>query len=312
MKTSLFISLAFLATARLAFTQGASDDFPIHVGDYWVQHTDTLFGEYRPTTFRKEIEGTDLILGEEYARGGNWLTADDGSLESSWYGWFRGDSTGIVLGAFGDTSIIDSATIYDPPLPWLPNGIVNVGYTWEFDFPEAGGHYMFSVESISETVQVPVGTFNDCIKIRVMVTDAMGDTTRIGYYYYAQDVGDILNTTVFPENQIFRFELVEYSVLTSIDVDGITEIPAYFHLQQNYPNPFNPSTIILYSIPKSDFVTLKIYDMLGREIQTLVSEFQKVDTYPINFDASKLSSGIYFYQLQVGDFVETKKMILMR
>ena len=195
-----------------------------------------------------------------------------------------------------------------PPLPWLPNEIVNVGYTWEFDFPEAGGHFIFSVESISETVQVPVGTFNDCTKLQVIVTDAMGDTTRIGYYYYAQDVGDILNTAV----QNFRFELVEYSVLTSIDVDEITEIPAYFHLQQNFPNPFNPSTKILYSIPNPDFVTLKIYNILGREVQTLVDEFQKMGTYSVNFNASKLSSEIYFYQLQVGDFVETKKMLFLR
>ena len=90
-------------------------------------------------------------------------------------------------------------------------------------------------------------------------------------------------------------------------------VPEVFHLFQNYPNPFNPSTKISYSIPRSDFVTLKVYDMLGRSIQTLVREFQKADTYSINFDASKFSSGIYFYGLQVGnDFVETKKMLLMK
>ena len=86
-----------------------------------------------------------------------------------------------------------------------------------------------------------------------------------------------------------------------------------FTLNQNYPNPFNPSTKILYSIPKSDFVTLRIYNIIGREIHTLVSEFHKVGTYSANFDARKFSSGIYFYKLQVGnDFVETKKMLLIR
>jgi hypothetical protein len=84
-------------------------------------------------------------------------------------------------------------------------------------------------------------------------------------------------------------------------------------LNQNYPNPFNPSTRISYSIRNSDFVVLKIYDVLGREIQTPVSEFQKTGTYSVRFDARELSSGIYFYKLQVGtDFLETKKMLLVR
>ena len=94
------------------------------------------------------------------------------------------------------------------------------------------------------------------------------------------------------------------------EVEGQT-VPSDFALLQNYPNPFNPSTKISYSIPKSCFVTLTVYDILGKKIQTLVSEFQNANIYSVNFDASKLSSGIYFYKLQAGDgFVETKKMTL--
>jgi hypothetical protein len=86
-----------------------------------------------------------------------------------------------------------------------------------------------------------------------------------------------------------------------------------FCLKQNYPNPFSSSTMISYSLPNSGFVTLKIYDMLGREIQTLVSEFQEANTYSIDFDARQFSNGIYFCRLQVGDeSIETKKMTLMR
>ena len=81
----------------------------------------------------------------------------------------------------------------------------------------------------------------------------------------------------------------------------------------NYPNPFNPSTRISYSLPNSGYVSLKVYDILGREIETIVNEFQKAGTYAAHFDASNLASGIYFYELQVGnEFVETKKMLLMR
>ena len=101
---------------------------------------------------------------------------------------------------------------------------------------------------------------------------------------------------------------------TTVSVGSFTDIaPNNFALLQNYPNPFNPSTIISYSIFKPGFVTLTIYNILGRETKTLVSEFQIANTYSVNFDASKLSSGIYFYRLQVGhEFVGTKKMLLMR
>ena len=86
-----------------------------------------------------------------------------------------------------------------------------------------------------------------------------------------------------------------------------------FNLNQNYPNPFNAETKISYSIPTSDFITLKIYDTLGKETSTLVNEFQKANTYSVNFDSINLSSGVYFYRLQVGnDFVETKKMLFLQ
>ena len=102
------------------------------------------------------------------------------------------------------------------------------------------------------------------------------------------------------------------SIISSIHTER--KIPLEkFALIQNYPNPFNPSTKISYSIPKSDFVSLKIYNMLGQHIQTLVNRFQKSGDYTINFDAQNLAGGIYFYKLQVGsNFVQAKRMILMR
>jgi len=103
------------------------------------------------------------------------------------------------------------------------------------------------------------------------------------------------------------------SVATSIDDDKNQILPDKYELFSNYPNPFNPTTIIKYSMPNSNFVKLKIYDMLGRKIQTLVNKFQKANTYSIDFDASNLSNGIYFYSLQVGnDFFDTKKMVLIK
>ena len=90
------------------------------------------------------------------------------------------------------------------------------------------------------------------------------------------------------------------------------QTPTSFTLSQNYPNPFNPSTEIQYSIPKSGLVTLKVYNMLGQEIVTLVSQKQQAGSYTVNFDASKLASGVYLYRIQAGDFSLTKKMTLLK
>ncbi len=85
-----------------------------------------------------------------------------------------------------------------------------------------------------------------------------------------------------------------------------------YSLDQNFPNPFNPSTVISYSIPKDGMVTLKIFDALGREVKTLVSEKQTVGRYNVTFDALRLSSGVYFYRLVSGNYVSTKKMLILK
>jgi hypothetical protein len=88
-------------------------------------------------------------------------------------------------------------------------------------------------------------------------------------------------------------------------------IPSAFYLGQNYPNPFNPTTKIKFAIPKSSFVNLKVYDVLGNEIATLLNEEKPAGLYKIDFDASGLSSGVYFYKLISGGFVETRKIIII-
>lgn len=88
--------------------------------------------------------------------------------------------------------------------------------------------------------------------------------------------------------------------------------PESFALYQNYPNPFNPLTSIEYRVGSMEYVTLKVFDVLGNEVAIFVNEEKPAGTYEINFDASKLSSGVYFYQLQAGSFVETKKMLLLK
>jgi hypothetical protein len=85
-----------------------------------------------------------------------------------------------------------------------------------------------------------------------------------------------------------------------------------FSLNQNYPNPFNPGTIIKYEIPERSLVTIKVFDVLGNEVATLVNEEKAIGNYEVEFDATNLPSGIYFYQLKTNNFTQTKKMILLK
>ena len=100
----------------------------------------------------------------------------------------------------------------------------------------------------------------------------------------------------------------EYSNTIEVEINS----PTKFSLEQNYPNPFNPSTSIQYAISSRQFVTLKVYDVLGKEVATLVNKEKPAGMYNVQFTMSNLSSGVYYYELRARDFVETKKMVLMK
>jgi hypothetical protein len=134
--------------------------------------------------------------------------------------------------------------------------------------------------------------------------------------------GDFI-TIISAGNKLFAYWMDDYSGIyqcwsSIIDLNTIgirkieSEIPAAFALNQNYPNPFNPSTVIRYNIPKNSLVNISVYDFLGREVETLINEKQSAGTYEITFNASELSSGIYFYKIQADSFSEVKRMVLIK
>ena len=110
------------------------------------------------------------------------------------------------------------------------------------------------------------------------------------------------------ENGVWRRPLTE---ITPVE-ENQTSIPSSFNLLQNYPNPFNSTSIIKYSIPKLSQVTIRIFNTLGEEIETLVNEEKSIGTYEITWYAENLPSGVYFYQLKAGNYIDTKKMILIK
>ncbi len=146
---------------------------------------------------------------------------------------------------------------------------------------------------------------------RIGFIDGNGNSTKTIKYYFTDD----LSKSNYSGKVEYRIKQIDYdgafiySKVIEITVDFTVK---EYALAQNYPNPFNPTTDIHYEIPNDGLVTLNIFDELGREIKTLVNQYQSKGRYDINFDASKLTSGIYFYQLQAGNFISTKKMLLLK
>ncbi len=124
----------------------------------------------------------------------------------------------------------------------------------------------------------------------------------------------ITDKNVIPGKYNYRLKQIDFNGNYKYSKEiSVSLNPAYeFSLEQNYPNPFNPTTTLNYQLPESGFVTLKVYDIIGKEIATLVNEQKNQGKYSVNFDASKLASGVYIYRIRVNDYVSSKKMILLK
>jgi len=146
---------------------------------------------------------------------------------------------------------------------------------------------------------------------------------------WTRDVIDITSLAAGSTNMKIRFSMISNGTLSAdgiyIDnikivtynaiptgISGNVQTPSSYSLFQNYPNPFNPKTVISYQLAVNSFAKLKVYDILGNEIATLVNEKQNAGSYSVSFDGSNLSSGMYYYKLESGSFTETKKMILIK
>ncbi len=144
-----------------------------------------------------------------------------------------------------------------------------------------------------------------------------GNTTSSAYYSKMWELSKGFTTELFKDAShkltclIYTAWLNAGSPVT-VEEEITFQPPVVFNLYQNYPNPFNPSTKISWQSSVSSHQTLKVYDVLGNEVATIIDEYRNAGSYEINFNAGSLSSGIYFYKLTVGSFVETKKMILLQ
>ena len=153
------------------------------------------------------------------------------------------------------------------------------------------------------TISFPRGSvYGQFIRKAYSLNIVAGQTAWIGFRYFT-------NTTV-DGYAVYLDDVFVGNPLVSIHSDPT--VPSKFALMQNYPNPFNPVTNVKFDLPKATNVQMIIYNSMGQEVKSLVNEFKQAGSYSVDFNASNLSSGIYFYKLITSDFVETKKMTLVK
>lgn len=201
-----------------------------------------------------------------------------------------------IADGYGGVEVVD---VYDPMNPSV------IGYVDLIDGStgiKVDGEYAYVSEYILGGLQI-VDISNPATPTLIgwyqpSGVFALGVESFNGFVYISDGLGGI---------QIYRNLLVNP---VSVEPDGI--VVNDFKLEQNYPNPFNPSTVISWQSPVSSHQTLKVYDILGNEVAILVDEYKPAGSYEVEFNASTLPSGTYFYQLRAGSFVEMKKMILLK
>jgi hypothetical protein len=242
----------------------------------------------------------------------------------------------------------NSGLVYSDPDPNSYKGTVSLYYNLQGLLNDGTGHLLLmsmgkgttkfpysgdpvtGTGFIAGTEKLYDGGYASPSDHRIMVCSgpfnmAPGDTQTIKFAEIAAIGSDRLESVSLLKDYT-RSIAKMYNIAIPVDVKKETTIPSSFSLSQNYPNPFNPSTTISYSIPVEtpgssrtslQHVTLKVFDLLGREVATLVDEFKQAGNYQVQFSVKtgyipSLPSGIYFYRLQAGDYSETKKMLLLK
>ena len=225
----------------------------------------------------------DVVIAFMVSRGGNSINSVTELKKTDMAAQFLFDGGGWINIAVNDTSLpIDSFFVFDALGVFSLYGDTLDSVIWElYEYP------------LGSTAQITlVDTFR-----AILIPDLTGSYTV---------------SVHSPSKPQYGLITVRAQESTAIEEMNTSQLPVKYQLFQNYPNPFNPSTLISCQLPFAGNVTLKVYDVLGREVSILVNEEKPIGSYEVEFNASHLASGIYFYKIQAGDFVQTKKMMLLK
>jgi hypothetical protein len=217
------------------------------------------------------------------------------------------------------TKSADPILLYGQPGSWdnprvQPNSVVYNSYTSKYYLFYSGG-VLLDWRIGYATASDFSGLWTKSPSILLDVTPGSFDSDVIAFPYAIYDSTSNIYKMWYLGGSSASVGAIGYATaprITSVEEERFDEIPTDFTLSQNYPNPFNPSTKIMYSVPQSSNVIIKVFDILGNEIETLINEEKPLGTYELTWTASTLPSGVYFYRLIAGDFTSTKKMLLLK
>ncbi|MBE0571121.1 MAG: T9SS type A sorting domain-containing protein [Ignavibacteriaceae bacterium] len=235
-----------------------------------------------------------------------------GNYQITWTNWPTPDST--------KSPCIDAG---DPLFPFDPDGTITDMGVFPFDQSIPVELVSFTAELIDDNVSLKwitaTETNNSGFEIqrksddvewgKIGFVEGHGTTTELSIYSYSDNLMNIKAKSLS-----YRLKQIDFNGSFEYSQEIVVEIavPLEFALGQNFPNPFNPSTKIKYSVPQASKVQIKVFDVLGNEIETLVNEEKDQGVYTVNFDANNLASGLYLYRIQASSFIATKKMILLK
>ncbi|HPS65338.1 MAG TPA: YCF48-related protein, partial [Ignavibacteria bacterium] len=254
------------------------------------------------------IAGASGVLLKTTNGGDNWVLQNSSTINDLYGIYFSDAYNGTIVGMAG--AILHHSELVPPAAPVLISPLNNstvLVLTPKLDWSSVSGGATYRIQVSRDSLFTNPSLM--ALDTSLIPADSLivppGKITGSNKFYWRVNCTNAAGTG--PWSAVWNF-----TVLWSAITGNTSEIPNNYQLQQNYPNPFNPSTKIKFALPKDEFVSIKIYDMTGKEVMTLVNKQMQAGYYEYSLTIPKLSSGIYFYKMSAGDFSSIRKMVLLK